>query len=137
MPGKAPAKRRTTVDVMIGRNVRVWRMRKGLTQEQLANRLGITFQQVQKYEAGANRIGTGRLVKIAGILGMPVATLLEGVEGGATANLYALIQDRRAYRLAVAFAGITDENCRLSLVNLVERIAADVPGARRRRGKAN
>src|ERR1051326_7851537 len=93
MPGKAPAKRRTTVDVMVGRNVRVWRMRKGLTQEQLANRLGITFQQVQKYEAGANRIGTGRLVKIAGILGMPVATLLEGVEGGATANLYALLRN--------------------------------------------
>jgi 3-oxoacyl-[acyl-carrier protein] reductase len=53
-------------------------MAKGLSQAQLANRLGVTFQQVQKYEVGANRIGTGRLVKVAGILGVPIAALFDG-----------------------------------------------------------
>jgi transcriptional regulator with XRE-family HTH domain len=48
-------------------------MAKGLSQAQLGNRLGVTFQQVQKYEVGSNRIGTGRLVKLAAVLGIPIA----------------------------------------------------------------
>jgi transcriptional regulator with XRE-family HTH domain len=67
MAGKSP----NFIDVAVGRNVRVWRMAKGLSQTQLASRLGVTFQQIQKYEVGADRIGTGRLVEVAAILGHP------------------------------------------------------------------
>jgi len=78
MPAKSrPAKRPSSIDIAVGRNVRIWRMAKGLSQAQLANRLGVTFQQVQKYEVGSNRIGTGRLVKLAAILRIPIAALFD------------------------------------------------------------
>src|SRR6266699_2308187 len=96
MPAKRPPKRPTSIDVAVGRNVRIWRMAKGLSQAQLAHRLGVTFQQVQKYEVGANRIGTGRLVKLAAILGIPIAALFDGTEGRDPArSLLALIADKR------------------------------------------
>jgi transcriptional regulator with XRE-family HTH domain len=129
------AKRATSVDIAVGRNVRIWRMGKGLSQAQLATRLGVTFQQVQKYEVGANRLGTGRLVKLAAILGVPIAALFEGADAAdASRSLLALIADKRAFRLATAFAAISDANCRLSLVNLVEKIAAHAPQGPRRSG---
>jgi transcriptional regulator with XRE-family HTH domain len=78
MAGKSP----NFIDVAVGRNVRVWRMAKGMSQTQLASRLGVTFQQIQKYEVGADRIGTGRLVKVAAILGIPIAALFDGTEAG-------------------------------------------------------
>src|ERR1700741_938958 len=120
------------VDVAVGRNVRIWRMAKGLSQAQLAHRLGVTFQQVQKYEVGANRIGTGRLVKVAAILGVPIATLFRGT-AGTEQVLLALVADRRSFRLADAFAAIKDSNLRLLIVTLVEQIAAAVPPSKRRR----
>src|ERR1700724_2137080 len=95
---RIPAKRPSPIDAPVGRNVRIWRMARGLSQAQLANRLGITFQQLQKYEVGANRIA-----------------------------------DARAFRLAHAFAAIKDSSFRLSLVNLVEKIAATVPQRKRDR----
>jgi transcriptional regulator with XRE-family HTH domain len=135
MPAKKSAKTPSPIDVAVGRNVRVWRMAKGLSQVQLANRLGVTFQQVQKYEVGGNRIGTGRLVKLAAILGVPIAALFEGTSGAEPArSLLALISDSRSFRLANAFAAIKDNRCRLSLVNMVEKIAASVPQSKRRRG---
>ena len=109
-------------------------MAKGLSQAQLGRRLGVTFQQVQKYEAGANRIGTGRLVRIAAILDLPVAALLEETQApDPGASLLALIDNRRSFRLAHAFAAIADRNARLSVVNLVEQIAAAVPQPKPRR----
>ena len=134
MPAKSrPTKRPSSVDIAVGRNVRIWRMAKGLSQAQLAHRLGVTFQQVQKYEVGSNRIGTGRLVKLAAILGVPIAALFDGTEGADRArSLLALIADKRAFRLARAFAAIADNTARLSLVNLVEKIAIAVPQPPRR-----
>ncbi|HEV2955529.1 MAG TPA: helix-turn-helix transcriptional regulator [Xanthobacteraceae bacterium] len=106
-----------------------------MSQAQLATQLGVTFQQVQKYEAGSSRIGTGRLVKVAAILGVPVATLFQGVDGVAhAASLLSLIADVRSFRLAHAFAAIEDRAERLSIVNLVEKIAAGVQQPKRRRG---
>ena|ERR1700730_2553622 len=120
------------IDVVVGRNVRLWRMAKGFSQARLAKRLGVTFQQVQKYEVGANRIGTGRLVKVAAILGVPIAALFDGTESGSSRALLALLTDSRSFRLAHAFAAIKDDTCRVSLVNLVEKIAASVPQPKRR-----
>jgi transcriptional regulator with XRE-family HTH domain len=78
MAGKSP----NFIDVAVGRSVRVWRMATGMSQAQLASRLGVTFQQIQKYEVGADRIGTGRLVKVGTILGVPIAALFDGTEAG-------------------------------------------------------
>jgi transcriptional regulator with XRE-family HTH domain len=128
-------RRPTSIDVAIGRNVRIRRMAKGLSQAQLAKRLGLSFQQVQKCEAGAGRIGSGRLVRIAQILQIPVAALFEGVEGPATAQtqtLLRLLADSRALSLAQAFAAIKDGALRLSITILVERVAAAIPPPRRR-----
>jgi transcriptional regulator with XRE-family HTH domain len=134
MAKRPPPKRPSAVDVAVGGNVRIWRMTKGLSQAQLANRLGVTFQQVQKYEIGANRIGTGRLVKVAAILGVPISALFEGTTGAdPSRSVLALISDKRAFRLAHAFAAIKDNTCRVSLANLVEKIAASVPQSKRRR----
>ena len=123
------------VDVALGHNVRFWRLARGLSQTQLANRLGITFQQVQKYEAGDNRVSIGRLVKTAAILRIPVAALFEGTE--AKGPLLALISDARSFRLAHAFASIKNNRARASLMKMVEKIAEAAPPRpkkRRRRG---
>src|ERR1700739_3364782 len=117
----------SSVDVAVGHNICIWRMAKGMSQAQLARRLGVTFQQVQKYEVGSNRVPTGRLVKIAAILGVPIAALFEGVDGAdAAASLLALVADRRSFRLARAFAAIENSSLRLLLVDLVEKIAKAV-----------
>jgi|ERR1043166_8888291 transcriptional regulator with XRE-family HTH domain len=131
---KKSAKSPSPIDVTVGWNVRIWRMTRGLTQAQLAHRLGVTFQQVQKYEVGANRIGTGRLVKLAAILDVPIARLFEGTNAAEPSrSLLALISDRRSFRLAQAFSAIKDNAFRVSLVNMVEKIAAAEPAKRRRR----
>jgi transcriptional regulator with XRE-family HTH domain len=133
MAKRPPAKRPSAFDVTVGRNVRIWRMAKGMSQAQLANRLGITFQQVQKYEVGSNRIGTGRLAKIAGILGVPISALFEGTNAAEPSqSLLALVSDSRSFRLAHAFAAIKDAAFRVALVELVERIA-EAEAAKRRR----
>ena len=135
MPAERPSRGPSPVDVTVGRNVRIWRMAKGLSQAQLAKRLGVTFQQVQKYEVGGNRIPTGRLVKLAAILGVPIAALFEGTNASDwSQSLLGLVSDSRSFRLAHAFAAIKDNRARLSLVNLVEKIAASVPPSRRRGG---
>ena len=75
-------------DVLVGTRVRIRRVELGLSQTQLANALGVTFQQVQKYEKGTNRIGASRLHAIAGVLRVPVSYFFpaagEGVDHGAS-----------------------------------------------------
>ena len=65
-----------TVDVEVGQRIKVLRNDVGISQTVLAEELGVTFQQVQKYEKGVNRVGAGRLTKIAGVLNVPVSKLL-------------------------------------------------------------
>ena len=120
----------TRLDLVVGRNLRVWRLARRMSQSDLASRLDVTFQQLQKYEIGKNRVGTGRLVKLAAILEVPAAALLAGTEDGppsADAVAVALIQDERAFRLASAFADIKDEGLRLQVVAFVEKLAEKMP----------
>src|SRR5215475_16041645 len=128
MPAKSrSAKRPSSIDAAVGRNVRIWRMARGLSQAQLASRLGVTFQQLQKYEVGANRIGTGRLVKVAGVLRVPITVLFDGTDAAdPSRSLLALVADARAFRLAYAFSDIKDSTLRLALVGMVEQSAATV-----------
>src|SRR5438105_14784181 len=71
-------KRPDPVDIEVGHRIRIERLARGLSQTALANQLGVTFQQVQKYEKGVNRVGAGRLTKIAGVLGIEVGTFFSG-----------------------------------------------------------
>jgi transcriptional regulator with XRE-family HTH domain len=77
----------TPADNLVGQKVRVFRIAHGLTQAELAQAIGVTFQQVQKYENGANRIGSARLARIADTLGVPVARFFEDSETLAAANV--------------------------------------------------
>ncbi|MGZ8310402.1 MAG: helix-turn-helix domain-containing protein, partial [Rhodoplanes sp.] len=93
----------------------------------LADAIGITFQQVQKYEKGVNRVGSGRLVRIATALDVPVMTLLDGIVGGRRRAggpaALALIAHAQSLRLIHAFATIDDKGVRRALLGLAEGIA--------------
>ena len=126
-------KRPDPVDVEVGHRIRIERLSRGLSQTALANQLGVTFQQVQKYEKGVNRVGAGRLTKIAEVLGVPVSTFFSGKEvleseqgrqGDDTSPLK-LLTVSGAFRLLRAYADIEDNNLRRSIVDLVEQISSN------------
>jgi transcriptional regulator with XRE-family HTH domain len=111
-------------DVEVGRRVRAFRLNKGLSQEKLGDELGITFQQVQKYEKGVNRIGAGRLQRIAEILGVPVSEFFATSASEPSAgNLYELVDTAAALRLLRAYARIPDPQVKQAVTVLVEKIA--------------
>src|SRR6201992_2248839 len=78
-PRNMPKKQANPIDGQVGNRVRIRRMLIGMSQERLGDLLGLTFQQVQKYEKGVNRIGAGRLFEVARILGVPIDYFYEGV----------------------------------------------------------
>jgi transcriptional regulator with XRE-family HTH domain len=110
----------------VGRNIRIYRLQRGLTQTELADQLELTFQQVQKYEKGTNRVGSGRLLKIATFLGVPVTALCKGsdeMEDTDKQSIFDQLAKPHANRLLQAFARIDDDGLRRSVVQLVEEIA--------------
>jgi transcriptional regulator with XRE-family HTH domain len=76
LPRKSP----NPIDIFVGSRVRMRRMLVGMSQEKLGDSLGLTFQQVQKYEKGANRIGASRLYQIARVLSVPVDFFYDGIQ---------------------------------------------------------
>ena len=76
-----PKQRATEVDAHVGQRIRQRRTQLGLSQTALGQALGVTFQQVQKYEKGANRIGSSRLAQFAEVLQMPIESFFEGAPG--------------------------------------------------------
>lgn len=121
------------VDVAVGRNIRMHRIAIKLSQEALGDRIGVTFQQVQKYEKGTNRVGASRLNMIATVLGIPVSRFFDDVTPSGRKNqpaLTELLAEPRALRLARAFAEISDGDLRQTIVQLVERLATDRKSAR-------
>ncbi len=122
------------VDVAVGQNIRLHRIAAGLSQTKLGQKVGVTFQQIQKYEKGTNRVGASRLNMIAKALKTPLARLFDGVEGDSKdgSNTAArLIAEPRAFRLATAFASISDSGVRRNIVQLVESIAVRNRGSNR------
>src|SRR5437588_2643500 len=104
-------KRPDPVDIEVGHRIRIERLARGLSQTALANQLGITFQQVQKYEKGVNRVGAGRLTRIAIILAIPVTALLgaeteslKGQESFVTSDVLEPLSMPGAVRLVQAYA---------------------------------
>jgi transcriptional regulator with XRE-family HTH domain len=131
MSTKAP----NPVDKYVGSRVRMRRIMLGMSQEKLGEALGLTFQQVQKYEKGTNRVGASRIQQISEILQVPVSFLFEGgpsgtpgADGFSEATSPAYVSDFLAtsegLALTRAFTRITDAKLRRSIVELVEQIAA-------------
>jgi transcriptional regulator with XRE-family HTH domain len=92
------------VDVEVGHLIRVQRLTRGLSQSDLADKIGVTFQQVQKYEKGANRISMGRLTLIGRVLGVNVTYLL-GAERRATPATASSPKEQARFAEAVAMLG--------------------------------
>jgi len=112
-------------DRQVGQRVRAYRLSRGMSQTALGHKIGVTFQQIQKYENGINRIGSGRLQKIAAILNAPVSAFFGDEERGGGAKstdrvLMEVLSKPDAMRLLWAFDAIKDGKQRLALVNLVE-----------------
>jgi transcriptional regulator with XRE-family HTH domain len=126
---QAKARRADLRDAEVGRRVRARRLERGITQTELATRIGVTFQQVQKYEKGVNRIGAGRLQRIAEALEVPVTFFFGGNEtpvtaaSGDDASVFGYLQTSGAIRIVKAFYRIKDRRTRQLLVELAERIS--------------
>jgi transcriptional regulator with XRE-family HTH domain len=132
--GALPKKNANPVDVQVGSRVRLRRMLIGMSQERLGELLGLTFQQVQKYEKGMNRIGAGRLFDIARILGVSIDYFYEGLTGAASRGfsendasppVMEFISTSEGLQLALAFMRIGDAKIRKHVLDLVRSLADD------------
>lgn len=115
-------------DVYVGRRVRTRRLMLGVSQEKLGDDVGLTFQQIQKYEKGTNRISASRLQQFARILNVEVSYFFEGAPGATTSGStsdYAseFLSTSDGLALAKAFHRIEDQALRRRIVNLVEAMA--------------
>jgi transcriptional regulator with XRE-family HTH domain len=125
----------TAFDAEVGARIRSRRRLLGISQSSLGERLGITFQQIQKYEKGTNRVGASRLQGIATLLGTtPAALLGEQADGNAKKSpeleaIEKMIGTSEGAGLNRAFAKITDAGVRRSIIGLVKTLAFDPDGA--------
>jgi transcriptional regulator with XRE-family HTH domain len=124
------AKTPNPIDVHVGGRVRMRRIEVDMSQQVLGSHLGLTFQQIQKYEKGMNRIGASRLQQIGRVLEVPASYFFEGApggwetgEGGRAANTFLeLLGTRDGQSLVLSFSKIVDVRLRRSIVDLVERL---------------
>ena len=119
------------IDVHVGSRLRLRRMLLGVSQEALASRLGLTFQQIQKYEKGQNRIGASRLWRIAQALDAPIAYFFEGLEDAPSDAALAdpkprdFVSSPEGLSLNLAFSRIEDRPTRRRVVDLVQALAGE------------
>ena len=110
------------VDAHVGRKIREVRLLRGMTQADVAAKLGLSFQQLQKYETGHNRVSASKLYEIARLLDVGPNVFFEGLDG-ADAGAGDLIDDRTA-RAAQALASIADEKVKARLRSMIHEIAS-------------
>jgi len=129
-----PKKKANPVDAHVGYRVRLRRMLIGMSQERLGELLGLTFQQVQKYERGINRIGAGRLFEVAEILGVPINFFYEGIDGiqassetngGQPSAVMDFLSSSEGIQLSTAFMSIKDVKVRRRILDLVRTISGE------------
>lgn len=125
------AKQPDPEDKRIGRLLRARRLVCGMSQVELGRRIGVSFQQVQKYERGINRVGAGRLSKLAEALGVPAVYFFpddtKPALATSTPELDELLLDKKNLRALTAFGRIGDEKVRDSFLGLVEHLAECFP----------
>ena len=124
------------VDVHVGSRVRLRRTLLGMSQEKLGDALGLTFQQVQKYERGANRIGSSRLFQLSKILDVPVSFFFDDMETASAAGARGMsdansvpfeaeqLARRETLELVRAYYRITEPTVRKRIFELVKSVAA-------------
>jgi transcriptional regulator with XRE-family HTH domain len=118
------------IDRHVGDRIRMRRIMVGTSQDELGKKLGITFQQIQKYEKGANRISAGRLYRAAQILDVPVSFFFEGLpsangrrgKGALPEYLTELMGTSLGQRLVEGLGSITEPKMRYGLLQLIEGI---------------
>ena len=125
-------KQANPIDIQVGNRVRIRRMLIGMSQERLGDLLGLTFQQVQKYEKGVNRIGAGRLFEVSRILNVPVDFFYEGVNDAAQsanetdgAPVMDFVSSGEGLQLSLAFMKIKDAKVRKRVLDLVKSLAEE------------
>jgi len=134
------SRRPNPIDVHVGGRVRFRRMLLGMSQEKLGEKLGLTFQQIQKYEKGINRIGASRLFDLAQVLGVSVQFFYEEAPASADAprlvaagfgekpaegSIVEFLRSRDGLELNKAFVRISDVKARRAIVDLVRSLAND------------
>lgn len=137
------SRRANPMDVHVGTRVRLRRMLLGMSQEKLGEHLGLTFQQVQKYEKGVNRIGASRLSELAKVMGVPVQFFYDEAPAGThsasepavgftetpgESYVVEFLGSRDGMELNKAFARIKDPKVRRSIVELVRALAGEEEG---------
>jgi len=139
-------RRPNPIDVHVGNRVRLQRMLIGISQEKLGERLGLTFQQVQKYEKGINRIGASRLFELSRVLGVPVQFFYEDApasssgsaqhsmppgmaERSSDSHVFEFLSSREGLELNRAFSRISDPKVRKSVLDLVRSLADEASSA--------
>ncbi len=129
-------KRPNPVDVHVGARIRLRRNMIGLSQEKLGESLGITFQQIQKYEKGMNRVGASRLQAIGNILNVPVTFFFDDMPGqpekpkgfdeeSETTYIVGFLNSSEGIQLARAFAKISDAKIRRKVLELVRTLGLE------------
>lgn len=137
-------RRPNPIDVHVGGRLRLRRMLLGLSQDKLGEKMGLTFQQIQKYEKGTNRIGASRLFHLSQVLGVPVQYFFEEApnykgRGGAVSDrpagfsepegepiVYDFLNSREGLELNRAFVRIQDAKVRRKMIDLVRALANDI-----------
>jgi transcriptional regulator with XRE-family HTH domain len=133
-----PKKHANPVDPHVGSRVRLRRMMIGMSQERLGELLGLTFQQIQKYEKGVNRIGAGRLHDISRILGVSIEYFYQDVISNLARNrgfsenepatpVMEFVSSGEGLQLALAFVKIKDAKVRKRVLDLVRSLAEEKP----------
>ncbi len=113
-----------SADIEMGRRIRLGRAEKGISQIELAGHLGLSFQQVQKYERGINRVGAARLQQIAEMLGVDIPFFYDGDGKEPDVDSLLVVNSVFSLRLLRAYTAIKDRAVQRQLVILVEVIAA-------------
>jgi transcriptional regulator with XRE-family HTH domain len=133
--GEKGSRRANPIDLHVGSRVRLRRMLLGMSQEKLGESLGITFQQIQKYEKGTNRVGASRLQQIARVLQTPVSFFFEDApgqeklpqggfaEGDATNYVVDFLSSTEGLQLNRAFVKIKDPKVRRKIIEMVRALA--------------
>jgi len=127
-------RRSTNVDILVGEKIRTFRKLKGFSQSELAKEVGVTFQQVQKYEKGVNRVGAGRLYELARVFQIPIHALFPTSEEAVKTSdrqaeeaqaLSDFVSSADGWLLCRSFMRITDPKRRKRIIGLVRQIVEE------------
>jgi transcriptional regulator with XRE-family HTH domain len=124
-----PARTPNPVDVHVGNCIRMRRIMLGMNQETLGKAVGLTFQQIQKYETGINRIGASRLQQLCGVLEIPVSFAFDGAPGSISFEdsmpqyVVDFMGSAEGARLVEVFIKITDRDMRRDIMRMVKNVA--------------